>query len=176
MTMRRHLQASVVAAGMVLGVQGAHSADPDVTKIAVFDFELHDESAGGGLIEQDQIDTESLRTSTDEARRLLSESHLYSIVDTSSVASKITAAGGVQYCNGCEAELADVLEADQSMAGLFTRISRTEYTLQLVVREASSGSVLENAFTGLRMGANYSWPRAVGWLIDNEILAAKRAD
>lgn len=159
----------------VLAIQPSEAAEPGPVKIAVFDFELNDASAGGGIIAQDAIDTENLRKSTEEARGMLSASGRYSIVDTSSVAGEVTSAGGVQHCNGCDGPLAKKLGADQSMVGVFTRVNRTEYTLQILVRDAQSGTVLSNSFTGLRMGANYSWPRGVKWLMDNKILSPPRA-
>ena len=90
---------------------------------------------------------------------------------TSTTASP--AAGGVRSCNGCEGRLAGSLDADQSMAGIVTRVSRTEYTLQIVVRDARTGAIVSDSFTGLRMGANYAWPRGVKWLMDNRILSAR---
>jgi hypothetical protein len=145
-------------------------------KIAVFDFELNDASAGSGLIAQDAIDTESLKKSTEEARRMLSASGRYSIVGTGGVAGEVAAAGGVRQCKGCEGALAQKLGADQSMVGVFTRVNRTEYTLQIVVRDARTGAIVSNDFTGLRMGANYAWPRGVKWLMTNKILAAQRTE
>jgi len=62
------------------------------------------------------------------------------------------------------------------MVGIFTRVNRTEYTLQILVRDAQSGAVVSNNFTGLRMGANYAWPRGVKWLMTNRILSAQRAE
>jgi hypothetical protein len=53
---------------------------------------------------------------------------------------------------------------------VFARVSRTEYTLQIIVRDARTGAILSNAFSGLRMGANYAWPRAVTSMLDNNIL------
>jgi hypothetical protein len=168
---RRALAPSAAAALSVLAIQPSVAADPDPVKIAVFDFELNDTSAGGGIIGQDAIDTENLRKSTEEARRMLSASGRYSIVDTGSVADEAVAAGGVQHCNGCDGPLAKKLGADQSMVGVLTRVNRTEYTLQILVRDARTGAVLSNNFTGLRMGANYAWPRGVKWLMDNRILS-----
>jgi hypothetical protein len=172
---RRALAVSVVAVLTVLAIQPSEAAEPGPVKIAVFDFELNDASAGGGIIAQDAIDTENLRKSTEEARGMLSASGRYSIVDTSSVAGEVISAGGIQRCNGCDGPLAKKLGADQSMVGVFTRVNRTEYTLQILVRAAQSGTVLSNSFTGLRMGANYSWPRGVKWLMDNKILSPPRA-
>ncbi|HKA74227.1 MAG TPA: DUF3280 domain-containing protein [Xanthobacteraceae bacterium] len=161
-----------LAALTVLAIQPCEAAEP--VKIAVFDFELNDASAGGGMIGQDAIDTEHLRESTEQARRMLSASGRYSILDTSSVAGEVDSAGGIQRCNGCDGPLARKLGADQSMVGVVTRVNRTEYTMQILVRDAESGAVVSNNFTGLRMGANYAWPRGVKWLMDNRILSAPR--
>lgn len=165
-----------MAALTVFVVQPSKAAEPELVKIAVFDFELDDRSAGRDIIGEDAIDTENLITSTEEARRMLSASGRYSIVDTSAAAGEVTSAGGIQYCNGCEGPLAKELGADLAMIGVFTRVSRTEYTLQVLVRDAGSGTVVLNTSTGLRMGANYSWPRGVKWLMDNRILPAQRAE
>ena len=167
----RALAASVAAAFTVFAIQPSRAAERGAVKIAVFEFELDDRSAGGGIIAQDAIDTENLKLSTEEARRMLSASGRYSIVEPGSAA-----AGGIQRCNGCEGPLAGKLGADQSMVGVVTRVNRTEYTLQILVRDTRTGAVVSNVFTGLRMGANYAWPRGVKWLMDNRILSAPRAE
>ena len=166
----------MAAALTVFAIQPSKAAEPGPVTIAVFDFELNDTSAGGGIIGQDAIDTENLRKSTEEARRMLSASGRYSIVDTGSVAGEVISAGGIQHCNGCDGPLAKKLGADQSMVGVFTRVSRVEYTLQILVRDTQTGAVVSNNFTGLRMGANYAWPRGVKWLMNNRILSAQRAE
>ena len=149
-------------------IHPSHAAEPAPVRMAVFDFELDDRSAAGGLIAKDAIDDENLRKATEEARQRLAASGRYAVVDTAALVGQL--AGGVQSCNGCEAALAEKLGADQSMSGVFARVSRTEYTLQVVIRDARTGAVLSNSFSGLRMGANYAWPRAVTSLIDNKIL------
>jgi Protein of unknown function (DUF2380) len=172
----RALAASLAAALTVFAMQPSEAAEPGLIKIAVFDFELDDRSAGRGIIDQDAVDTENLELSTEEARRMLSTSGRYSIVDASSAAAEVIAAGGIQHCNGCDVPLAKELGADQSMVGVFTRVTRVEYTLQILVRDTQAGAVVSNASTGLRMGANYSWPRGVKWLMNNRILSAQRAE
>jgi Protein of unknown function (DUF2380) len=169
----RALAAGLVAALTVFAIQPTKAAEPGLVKIAVFDFVLDDRSAGRDIIVQDAIDTENLQESTEEARRLLAASGRYGIVDASAAAAEVTSAGGIQHCNGCEVALAAKLGADQSMVGVFTRVSRMEYTLQILVRDAQNGAVVSNASTGLRMGANYSWPRGVKWLMSNRILPAQ---
>jgi hypothetical protein len=172
----RTLAASLAAVLTVFAMQPSEAAEPGLVKIAVFDFELQDKSAGGGIIGPDAIDIENLKLSSEEARRMLSASGRYSIVDASSAADDVISAGGVLHCNGCDVPLAKGLGADQSMVGVITRITRTEYTLQILVRDTQTGAVVSNAFTGLRMGANYSWPRGVKWLMSNKILPAQRAE
>lgn len=170
------LTASLVAALSLFAPQVSKAAGPDPVKIAVFDFELKDTSAGGGIIDRDAIDIENMKMSTEQARRMLLASGRYSIIDTGPVAGEVTSAGGIQNCDGCDAPLAKKLGADQSMVGVITRLNRTEFTLQILVRDAKSGTVVSNDFTGLRMGANYAWPRGVKWLIEKKILSAQRAE
>jgi hypothetical protein len=169
------LAASLAAAAAVFVMPPSAAAEPEV-RIAVFDFTLDDRSAGRGIVEPDAIDSENLAKSTEEARRLLADSGRYSIVHTSDAVDDVMSAGGVQYCNGCEVPLAKELGAEQAMVGVFTRVSRTEYTLQILIRDAETGAVVSNASTGLRMGANYSWPRGVKWLMNNRILSPQRAE
>lgn len=168
--------AAEFAAALMLAAPGAWAAAAaEPIRIAVFDFVLDDRSATGGTA-VDPIDAEHLQKSTDEARRRLMESGRYSIVDAAALAPEIEAAGGVQHCNGCDAPLAGTLGADQSMVGVVTRVSRTEYTIQVVVRDTGTSDVVSNSFTGLRMGANYAWSRGVKWLMEHQILAATTAE
>src|SRR5215510_14428628 len=169
----RTLAAIVAGALSLFATHPSRAAEPVPAKIAVFDFELDDRSAGGGIIAQDAVDTENLKLSSEAARRMLAESGRYSIVDTGGAAADVTSAEGIQHCNGCEGPLARKLGADQSMVGVFTRVNRTEYTLQILVRDTQTGAVMSNHFTGLRMGANYAWPRGVKWLMNNKILVQR---
>jgi hypothetical protein len=83
----RRTAALSLAALTLFVVQPPEAAEPGVTKIAVFDFELDDRSAGRGVVEQDPIDIVNLQESTEEARRILSASGHYSVVDTCSTAT-----------------------------------------------------------------------------------------
>ncbi len=140
-------------------------------KIAVFDFELDDHSAGGGIIPEDDIDRANLKQSTQEAKRELSANSRYKIVDTSGVAAEIAARNGVLNCNSCEVEIARRLGADEALIGVITRVNRTEYTLFMRVKNTSTGAETATGFTGLRLGANYAWARGVTWLMTNQMLA-----
>jgi len=159
-----------IAVLLAMACQPLRAAEPAPVRIALFAFELDDRSAAGGLVAKDAIDDENLGKATEEARKALTASGRFAVVDTGPVAGELASTGGVQRCNGCEAGMGERLGAERSMIGLFARVSRTEYTLQIVVRDTRTGAILSNAFSGLRMGANYAWPRAVASLIDNKIL------
>jgi hypothetical protein len=109
------------------------------------------------------------------ARARLTASGRYNLVDTAAVADEVASAGGILRCKGCEGPLANRLGADQSLVGYVTRVSRTEYTVSLLVRDARTGEVLSQGFTGLRLGANYAWPRGVEWLMDKWVPQAQDA-
>src|SRR6202000_359935 len=93
--------------------------------LAVFPFELEDFSAAAAYIPPDDIDREQLRLSTEEARRLISASGRYQLVDVSSVNDETAKAGKLHDCNGCEAKIAAGLHGGQSLIGTVPRIPPT---------------------------------------------------
>ena len=161
------LAAAVLLAGGA--VAGAAEA-PHLLKLAVFPFELEDVSASAGAIPPDDIDREQLRLSTEEARRLIAESGRYQLVDVGAVSDQAAKAGKLRDCEGCDARIAAGLDADQSMIGIVTRISRTEYAVTYKVRDVRSGAIFGSGQTDLRMGANVAWSRGARWLIQNRLL------
>jgi hypothetical protein len=156
--------ASLAAAG------AAETAAPSPTKMAVFPFELEDFSAGAAYVPPDDIDREQLRLSTEEARRLIAASGRYQLVDVSAVNNEAAKAGKLRDCAGCEAGIAAGLNADQSMVGIVTRITRMEYAVTYRIRDARSGTIVAVEQTDLRMGANVAWSRGARWLIQNRLL------
>ena len=160
--------ASLVTAG------AAATVAPSPIKIAVFPFELEDFSAGAGYVPPDDIDREQLRLSTEEARRLIAASGRYQLVDVSAVNDRATKAGKLRDCDGCDARIAEGLNADQSMIGIVTRITRMEYAVTYKIRDARSGALVDVKQTDLRMGANVAWSRGARWLIENRLLEQAR--
>jgi hypothetical protein len=161
------LAPALVFAG--LAVAGGAEA-PVPVKLALFPFELEDSSAAAGYVPPDNIDREQLRLSTEEARRLIAESGRYQLVDVGAVNNEAAKAGKLRDCDGCEAKLAAGLNADQSMIGIVTRVSRTEYAVTYKIRDARSGTIVAVEQTDLRMGANVAWSRGARWLIENRLL------
>jgi hypothetical protein len=163
------LAPALIVAGFVVSA-AAEAAGPPSIKVALFPFELEDLSAGAGTIPPDEIDREQLRLSTEEARRLIAASGRYQLIDVGAVSDRTATAGNLRNCEGCEAKIAAGLDADQSMIGIVTRISRTEYAVTYKVRDIRSGALVDTAQTDLRMGANVAWSRGARWLIQNRLL------
>ena len=161
--------ALILAPAVVLTALSAAGA-ADTVKIAVFPFELEDFSAGAGYVPPDDIDRDQLRLSTEEARRLIAASGRYQLVDVGGVNDQAVKAGKLRDCDGCDARIAAGLNADQSMIGIVTRITRMEYAVTYKIRDARSGALVDVKQTDLRMGANVAWSRGARWLIENRLL------
>jgi Protein of unknown function (DUF2380) len=139
-------------------------------KIAVFDFELEDFSGGAGIIPESDEDREQLRLATETVRRLLAESGRYSLLDVGGADAPGVTAHSLHKCDGCDAAIARKLGADQSLVGIVTRITRTDYAVTFRLRDARTGAPIAVEQTDLRIGANYSWNRGAAWLIKNRLL------
>ena len=131
----------LAAAIVVAGLSDATAEEPAAKapiKLAVFPFELVDFSAAAAYMPPDDVDREQLRLSTDEARRLIAASGRYTLIDPGAVNDEAAKAGKLHDCNGCEAKIAAGMHADQSMIGIVTRISRTDYAVTYKIRDAQS--------------------------------------
>jgi hypothetical protein len=159
----------VALAGLAVAKADHPDARPPI-KLAVFPFELEDFSAAAAYIAPDDIDREQLRLSTDEARRLIAESGRYQLVDVGAANDEAARAGRLHDCGGCEANIAAGLNADQSMIGIVTRISRTDYAVTYKIRDARSGALVDVEQTDLRAGASSAWSRGARWLIQRRLL------
>ena len=159
----------MVFAGVAVAMAGDPGA-PQPIKLAVFPFELEDFSAAAAYIPPDDIDREQLRLSTEEARRLIAASGRYQLIDVGEVKDEAAKAGKLHDCGGCEAKIAATLNADQSMIGIVTRISRTDYAVTYKIRNAHSGELVDVEQTDLRAGANSAWSRGARWLIQRRLL------
>ena len=142
-------------------------------KLAVFDFELEDFSPGAAITKGSPEDATQLDRVTDDVRGLISQSKRYRLVDVSGADGEAVKSRDLRECNGCDAALALKLGADQSMVGIVTKITRTDYAVTYRIRNAKTGAVIAVEQTDLRIGADYSWNRGAAWLIKNRLLKSE---
>lgn len=160
-------RAETFLAAQVTAAPGA-DARPAPIRLAVFDFELDDASAGASLT--DAADLAQLRMVTSEVRRLIGESRRFRLVDVSGADAEAVTRHALLQCDGCDAAVASKLDAEQSLVGIVTRISRMEYLVAYRLRDARTGAVIATEQTGLRMGADYAWTRGAAALIRDRLL------
>jgi hypothetical protein len=155
-------------------VRELHTALGEPLKLAIFDLEYEDFSPAASAAGATPAEIAYLDKATRVVRQLFEKSGRYRLVDTESVRDPAALARTLRDCNGCEAAIAAELGADQSFVGVIRRISRTEYTVRFQVRDAKSGAVLADEFSGLRMGADYSWERGARRLVLDRLLEKKQ--
>jgi hypothetical protein len=137
--------------------------------IAVFDFELEDASAAGANATEAE-DAAKIEDVTSGVRELFEQSGRYRLVDVGNATADAAKEHTLRDCGGCDAAIARQLGADQSAVGVVRRVSRTEYVIRIQIRDAQTGTVISNANSGLRMGADYSWRRGAVRLISDHVL------
>src|SRR5262245_30633918 len=158
--------ASLLSAVALIVLQAA--ATPTPIKLAIFDFELEDTSAGAASTAG--ADTMQLKGVTNDVRQLLEQSGHYVPIDGSTADADAARAHILRDCNDCAAAIARQLGADQSFVGVVRRVSRTEYVISCQIRDARTGTVISDGDSGLRMGADYSWSRGAVRLIKDRLL------
>jgi hypothetical protein len=160
------------AAAIVGAASDRSSAEPDrssVTKIAVFGFELQDVSPAGALGKPTTSDA-SLQKATTAAREELASSGRYGIVSIDDADAKPGKGRALGDCDGCEAPVALKLGAQQSMIGIVQRVTQTDYYVVLVIRDASTGKIV-NAQSANFAGGEEGWASGVRRLIKRQVLA-----
>lgn len=144
-------------------------------KIAVFDVELDDFSAGGPIAGESAEETARLRKMTLLARELLAQSGLFEIIDGSASQSPMVKEHWLRKCNGCEAEAARDLGADVSFICFFRKVSVMEQYLEFRLRDARTGEPLNVSQTDLRGETDESWSRALKFLISHRLVEPELA-
>lgn len=175
----RWLYAAVLGGAVIAGVSSITRAG-DVAlkypiKLAVFDFELDDFSAGGPIAGESSIETARLHAVTLQARRELADSPIFEIVDAGSSTDDRVKTHWLRKCNGCDAQIAQRLGADMSLVGIFRKVSVMEQSLEIRIRDAKTGELMKVVGTDLRGETDDSWRRALDWLIKDRILAPEIA-
>lgn len=157
---------------LLAGIAGAAAATGEQTspvKIAVFDFELEDDSPDAVLLNKRDPRAATMAQVSAAAREQLAASGRYSVLDGSKADAKAVRDGMLRRCNGCEADIARQLGADESLIGIVRPVTQTDYYVLVVIRDARSGKVLDEQEANFA-GDQTGWPSGARMLIKHQVL------
>jgi hypothetical protein len=163
---------SVIFLALSLGYLPAFAKeDPKAAplKIAVFEFELDDESPAAALLNQGTSSASAMHRVSSEARLELARSGKYNVIDASGTDMNAVANKSFRSCDGCEAPIARALGADQALIGVVKRATQTDYYLWMQIRDARTGKILDQQAANFAGGED-GWASGARMLIRHQIL------
>jgi hypothetical protein len=168
---------SLTSAAQAPSPQNSADAGSAPIKIAFFDVELADFSAGGPLAGQSPEETARINLTSERLRELFGKTGRYELIDISGdhpgvsvVNAETIRSHDIRGCNGCEVDIARALGADQTFLAFFKKVSRMEGGLEFQIRDVKTGALVKHVQTDWRGSTNESWTRAVTWLFKHRIL------
>jgi Protein of unknown function (DUF2380) len=141
-------------------------------KIAVFAFELDDESPAASLLNETTSTTAAMDKVNSDARAELAQSGRYDVIDASNTDMSAVTNKSFKSCDGCEAGIALKLGAQQSLIGVVKRATQTDYYIVIQIRDARSGKVLDEQAANFA-GGEEGWGTGARMLIRHQILPSK---
>lgn len=143
---------------------------PAPVKLAVFDFELNDVSAGASKASEKPADIALLKAVSEKARQVMVQSGRYSLVDTGGADSEQVKGRSLKTCDGCEAAIALKLGAEQSLLGVVTRVEMSSYAVQVQIRDARTGKLV-NQQSAVFLGSDDGWSNGAASLLRHRVLS-----
>ncbi len=140
-------------------------------KIAVFDFELEDVSPAASLPGASASAAATMEKVSSEARRMLSQSGRYRLVDVTRVEAKPVTEKSLRNCDGCETGIALQLGAEQALVGVVRRVSMTDYYVMIQISDCRTGKVLDQQVANFAGGED-GWASGARMLIKHGVLAS----
>jgi hypothetical protein len=166
---------NAILGALLLGLTlaSAHAGELEKSapvKLAVFEFELQDVTPAAAYLGKTTSSAANLEKVSSEARRVLAASGRYSIIDGNKSGAKPVTDRLLRNCDGCEAGIALQLGAQQSLIGVVTRVTQTDYYVQIQIRDCKSGKVVDEQEANFA-GGDDGWASGVRMLIKHQILA-----
>ena len=160
----------VFAAVVLALLMSPHSAASEPLRAAVFNFELVDSSLEGAMTGPKQAEVDRLAMLSERLRAGLAENARYEVLDIARVAER-AGAQNLQACGGCDAKLAAELGADLAVTGTVQKVSNLILNINIYVRDAGTGALVQAASADIRGNTDESWRRGLDWLLKHRILA-----
>ena len=90
-------------------------------------------------------------------------------MDTAKADDKSVLDRTLRDCDGCEADIARKLGAEQSMIGVVKRATQTDYYIFVQIRDARTGKVLDQESANFA-GDETGWPTGARMLLKHQVL------
>lgn len=162
----------VIALSIAIAPVLARDAESAPVKIAVFDFELEDLSPSAAQLSKPTAGTPTMERVSSAAREELTRSGRYIVVDASHIDAKSVEQKRLRDCGGCEAGIAQQLGAQESLIGLVTKVTQTDYYVVIRIRDARTGEILDQEEANFA-GGEEGWATGVRMLIRHQVLPRK---
>ena len=143
---------------------------PAPVRLAVFDFELDDVSAGASNAGEKPADIALLKAVSEKARQVMVQSARYSLVDTGGADAEQVKGRSLKTCDGCEAAIALKLGAEQSLLGVVTRVEMSSYAVRVQIRDARTGKLV-NQQSAVFLGSDDGWGNGAASLLRHRVLS-----
>jgi hypothetical protein len=162
--------AALLGGAALSSVRAAGAEGSQPVTIAVFAFELEDVSPAAALMGKTTSSAAAMENVSSEARRMFAKSGRYSLVDVSQSDAEPVTERSLRNCDGCEAAIALKLGAEQSLLGVVTRVTQTDYYVAIRIRDARTGKILGQQEANFA-GGDDGWASGVRMLIKHQVLA-----
>ena len=168
------LRASALVFAFVLAAAVSGPALADPKKIAVFDFDLIDDSQEGEMNGVRADETARLVLISDELRKMLKADGRYDAVDLTPIKADIERLRPMYKCNHCEDDLARQLGADYVMICTVQKVSNLILNLNLFIRDVKAEKIIQQMSSDIRSNSDDSWLHGIHWVVKNQLLADKQ--
>ena len=158
-----------LALGIAVAPVRAQDTEPAPVKIAVFDFELEDSTPSAALLSKPTTGAAAMDKVSNAAREELARSGHFIVIDASKSDAKPVAQKALRDCDGCEAGIAQQLGAQQSLIGVVSKVTQTDYYVVIRIRDARTGKILDQQEANFA-GDEQGWATGVRMLIRHQVL------
>lgn len=154
--------------GLLLGIATAFpakAADGDLKSIAILDFELIDEMRD---MAPATVEYQRLIVVRDQLAEAFSKAGLYRVVDLEPAAElmkRLKSEQKLHECNGCEIDIAKVVNADRVLVGWVQKVSNLILNLNIQIEDTTTGNVVLVTSVDMRGNTDESWRRSVSYLV-----------
>ena len=138
----------------------------------MFGFEMIDTSLDGSIYGTAAAEKERLQKLSEQLKKALADSGRFEIADMKPV-EEAARSSNLQACGGCDLDFAKKVGAGLSITGVVQKVSNLILNINIYVRDADDGKLIQSMSADMRGNTDESWSRTMSWLIRNRLLTSK---